>query len=92
MDNLTKPSLDEGLAKSSAARAISRVKRLVGLGADRAFSATRWFAVLGLITISAVSIGTASVLSGIMADRMLHHDGVVSMEFVQGYLYINGLK
>lgn len=85
-DNLTEPSLGEGLTKSWAARAISRVKRLVGLGADRAFSATRWFAVLGLITISAVSIGTASVLSRIMADRMLHHDGVVYMEFVQGLL------
>ena len=85
-DNLTEPSLGEGLTKSWAARAISRVKRLVGLGADRAFSATRWFAVLGLIMISAVSIGTASVLSRIMADRMLHHDGVVYMEFVQGLL------
>lgn len=68
MDNLTEPSLGEGLTKSWAARAISRVKRLVGLGVDRAFSATRWFAVLGLITISAVSIGTARVLSRIMVD------------------------
>ena len=91
-DNLTEPSLGEGLTKSWAARAISRVKRLVGLGADRAFSATRWFAVLGLIMISAVSIGTASVLSRIMADRMLHHDGVVYMEFVQGLLKTQDIR
>ena len=91
-DNLTEPSLGEGLTKSWAARAISRVKRLVGLGADRAFSATRWFAVLGLIMISAVSIGTASVLSRIMTDRMLHHDGVVYMEFVQGLLKTQDIR
>ena len=82
----TEPSSGAGRPKSRAAKSFSRVKRLVGLGADQAFSATRWFAVLGLIAISAVSIGTASVLSRIMADRMLHRDGVVSMEFVQGLL------
>jgi two-component system, NtrC family, sensor histidine kinase HydH len=63
-----------------------RFKRILGLRSDRAFSATRWFTALGLITISAVSIGTASVLSRIMGDRMLHHDGVSAMEFVQGLL------
>ena len=83
---ITEPSSGAGRTISWAARSLSRIKRRAGLGADQAFSATRWFAALGLVTISAVSIGTASVLSRIMSDRMLHHDGVVAMDFVQGLL------
>jgi len=86
LENLTEPSSGANQPQSWAGKALSRLKRLVGLSPDQAFSATRWFAVLGLITIFAVSIGTASVLSRIMGDLMLHHDGVVAMDFVQGLL------
>ena len=64
----------------------ARLKHFFGLTTDRAFSATRWFTVLGLVMISALSIGTASVLSRIMGELMLQHDGVIAMEFVQGLL------
>ena len=86
LENLPKPVPGANRRQSWAAKAWYRQKRLVDLNADQAFSATRWFAVLGLITISAVSIGTASVLSRIMGDLMLHHDGRVAMDFVQGIL------
>ena len=65
---------------------VARFKRFLGLDSDQAFSATRWFTVLALVTISALNIGVASVLSRIMGDLMLHHDGVVAMQFVQGLL------
>ena len=69
-----------------------RLRRLVGLGSNRVFSATRWFSVLGLITISLVSIVTAGVLSRIMGDLMLRHDGAVAMEFVQGLLKTHDIQ
>ena len=68
------------------ATAWSRLMQLKERRANRAFSATRWFAVLGLAIISALSIGTATVLSRIMGELMLHHDGAVAMEFVQSLL------
>jgi two-component system, NtrC family, sensor histidine kinase HydH len=86
LEKLTEPAPPDAQTQSWAAKAAARMKHLLGLGADQAFRATRWFAVLGLFVISAVSIGTASVLSHIMADRMLRHDGEVALEFVQGVL------
>ncbi len=92
LESLPGPAADVNLPQPWAGKAASRLKRLVGLGADQAFSATRWFAVLGLITISAVSIGTASVLSRIMGEHMLRHDGVASMDFVQGLLKTQDIR
>lgn len=66
--------------------ALARLREMKGLRATRAFSATRWFAVLGLAIISTLSVGTATILSRIMGDLMVHHDGVVAMEFVQSLL------
>ena len=90
-DSVYMEHLPELLAKKSsvwmrATKALTALKRLVGLNADKAFSATRWFTVLALIVITALSFGTASVLSRIMGEQMLHHDGMVAMQFVQGLL------
>ena len=65
---------------------VERLKRFIGSGTDQAFSATRWFTVLALLTIAILSAATASILSRIMGEQMLHHDGVVAMQFVQGLL------
>lgn len=85
-------SLSGANQQSWAAKALTRLKQQVGLSADQTFSPTRWFAVLGLIIIAAVSIGTASVLSRIMGNLMLHHDGVVAMDFVQGLLKTHDIQ
>lgn len=92
LENLPEPASGVHRRHSWAAKSRSYVQRLVGLGTDQVFSATRWFAVLGIITISAVSIGTASVLSRIMGERMLYHDGVVAMDFVQGLLKTHDIQ
>lgn len=73
-------------------KGVARLQQLVGGNGERAFSATRWFTVLALLVITALSIGTASVLSRIMADLILHHDGVVAMQFVQGLLKTHDIQ
>lgn len=72
--------------KSLFAEIWSRLQQTMGFGDHRAFNATRWFALLSLAIITILSIGTASVLSRIMGDLVLRHDGVVALEFVQSIL------
>ena len=91
MENRPEKSAD-GDRPPSAIKTWARIRRMVGLGSNRVFSATRWFGVLGLITISTVSVVTASVLSRIMGDLLLHHDGIVAMEFVQGLLKTHDIQ
>jgi two-component system, NtrC family, sensor histidine kinase HydH len=86
VDNLMEPNASPKRQVSRVGKALSRLKGLIGIGADQAFSATRWFAVLGFTSICLVSIGAASLLSRIMGDLMLRHDGVIAMDFVQGLL------
>ena len=50
------------------------------------FRLTRWFAVLSLIVISAVTVSSAVALSKIMEKLMLERDGVVAQGFVQTLL------
>ena len=73
-------------------KGITRLRQLVGLNAEQAFSATSWFTVFALLAITALSIGTASVLSRIMAELILRHDGVVAMQFVQGLLKTHDIQ
>ena len=80
------PSTTTKQSRSWIGSAVDRLKRFVGAGTDQAFSATRWFTVLALLTIAIFSAATASLLSRIMGEQMLHHDGVVAMQFVQGLL------
>ncbi len=75
-----------------SSKGVARLQQLVGLRAEQAFSATRWFTALTLLAITALSIGTASVLSRIMSELILHHDGVVAMQFVQGLLRTHDIQ
>ncbi len=48
----------------------------------RPFRLTRWFAVLSLASIVIFGVATATLLSRLMGERMLHRTGEVNMEFV----------
>jgi two-component system sensor histidine kinase HydH len=47
------------------------------------FSLIRWFSLLSLFCISAISITTSMLLSRFLTERMLERDAVVTMQFVQ---------
>lgn len=53
---------------------------------DFPFRLTRWFALISLITITAVSVVSAVALSRIMEDLILKRDGAVAQDFVQSML------
>jgi two-component system, NtrC family, sensor histidine kinase HydH len=50
------------------------------------FHLTRWFSVLSLVSIALVGILSAVSLSRFMIVQMLHRDGVVTQDFVQGLM------
>jgi signal transduction histidine kinase len=50
---------------------------------ERRFALTRWFAVVGALSIGAFSVGMGWLLSGFLATRMLERDAAISREFVQ---------
>ena len=47
------------------------------------FNLSRWFAIVGLVSIAAVSVASAFLLSYFLTNRMLQQEGVLTMEFVQ---------
>ena len=47
------------------------------------FNLSRWFAIVGLVSITAVSVAAAFLLSYFLTARMLWQEGVLTMEFVQ---------
>lgn len=49
----------------------------------RPFDLRTWFAVVGLVSITALSILAAVVLSRFMTDRMLRQEAILTQEFVQ---------
>jgi signal transduction histidine kinase len=50
---------------------------------DLPFNLSRWFAIVGLVSITVVSGASALLLSKFLTDRMLRQEGVLTMEFVQ---------
>lgn len=92
MDHSSASKLANNLIQAPIRKIVAFGKRFFGLNANRVFSATRWFTVLALVTISGLSVATASILSRIMSDLMLHHDGVVAMQFVQGLLKTHDIQ
>lgn len=64
---------------------------LAGAGAEgrratdkaRPFDLRAWFAVVGLVSIAALSILAAALLSRFMTDRMLRQEAILTQEFVQ---------
>lgn len=49
----------------------------------RPFNVSRWFAIVGLLSIAVVSAVCALLLSHFLTERMLRQEGVSTMEFVQ---------
>jgi signal transduction histidine kinase len=47
------------------------------------FDLRAWFAVVGLVSIAALSILAAALLSRFMTDRMLRQEAILTQEFVQ---------
>ncbi len=47
------------------------------------FNLSRWFAIVGLVSITAVSVASGFLLSHFLTARMLRQEGVLTMEFVQ---------
>ena len=54
-----------------------------GAGGSRVFHLRRWFGIVSLVSIATLTFGGTSMFSRIMTDRMLHQEGVLTMEFVQ---------
>jgi len=47
------------------------------------FNLSRWFAIVGLVSIATVGAASALLLSHFLTERMLRQEGVLTMEFVQ---------
>jgi signal transduction histidine kinase len=47
------------------------------------FNLSRWFAVVGFVSIAAISAASSLLLSHFLTERMLRQEGVLTMEFVQ---------
>jgi two-component system, NtrC family, sensor histidine kinase HydH len=57
------------------------------------FNVSRWFAIVGLLSITAVSAICALLLSHFLTERMLRQEGVLTMEFVQSLVGVeNSLR
>src|SRR5512137_804885 len=50
---------------------------------ERPLNLSRWFALLAALSIGAVSISVASLLSALFRDRMLEHDGRLTASYVE---------
>ncbi len=50
---------------------------------ERRFALTRWFAVVGALSIGLFSLGMGWLLSGFLATRVLERDAAISRDFVQ---------
>jgi two-component system sensor histidine kinase HydH len=47
------------------------------------FNLSRWFAIVGLVSITAVGAASALLLSHLLTDSMLQQEGSMTMQFVQ---------
>ena len=53
------------------------------------FNLTRWFALLGLVTIATLSVASALLLSRYLTDRMLRQEAVLTMEFINSVVMVD---
>ncbi len=53
------------------------------VGGERHFPLTRWFAVVGALSIGVFSVGMGWLLSAFLATRMLERDAALGRDFVQ---------
>jgi len=64
------------------------------------FNLSRWFAIVGLVSIAVVGTACAVLLSQFLTDRMLRQEGQMTMQFVQSLIttenslreYLTGAK
>lgn len=49
----------------------------------RPFNLSRWFAAVGLVSVTAISVIAAALFSRLMSDRMLNQEAALTQEFVQ---------
>jgi signal transduction histidine kinase len=47
------------------------------------FNLSRWFAIVGLVSIATVGVASALLLSSFLTERMLRQEGQMTMQFVQ---------
>lgn len=70
-----------------------------GNGAPLPFNLSRWFALVGMVSISIVASASAFMLTHFLTDRMLQQEGQMTMQFVQSLVttetsladYFNGV-
>jgi len=60
------------------------------LASPKAFNLTRWFSLLSLVSVATISGISAILLSNFLTNRMLHRDAVLTMEFVQSVVLVEG--
>ena len=61
-----------------------------GVARTRAFTLTRWFASVGLVSIVLLAVTGAFLLSRLFEERMLLQEGRLTMQFVQGVIDVEG--
>lgn len=54
------------------------------------FNLPRWFAVVGLLSVSTISVTAGALLSRYVSNALIEQDAVLSMEFVQSVLLAEG--
>lgn len=52
------------------------------------FNLSRWFALLGLVSIATLSVVAALLLSRFLTDRMLRQEAVLTMEFIHSLVLV----
>ena len=57
-------------------------------GGATPFDLKRWFAIVGLVSITALGIFAGAVLTNFVTERMLRQEGVLTMQFVQTVLLV----
>lgn len=55
---------------------------------DQAFRLSRWFALVGLISIGLLSVAAALSLSRFLTERMLRQEAVLTMEFIHSLVLV----
>lgn len=54
----------------------------------KSFNLSRWFALLGLLSIAILSVLAALLLSRFLTDRMLRQEAVLTMEFIHSLVLV----
>lgn len=64
------------------------MKSFLVAGGQRHFNLSRWFAIVSLLTIAAISASSATLLSWFLTERLLLQEAVLTKEFVQSLFQV----